>query len=69
MDIKMPVMNGYEAFEKIKAVLPDMPIIAQTAHASETDRDKILAMGFTNYITKPLDKERLLDLVRTQLTA
>jgi signal transduction histidine kinase len=68
MDIKMPVMNGYEAFEKIKAVLPDMPIIAQTAHASETDRDKIMTMGFTDYITKPLDKELLLDLVRAQLT-
>ncbi len=67
MDIKMPVMNGYEAFEKINEVLPHMPIIAQTAHASEADRDKILSMGFTNYITKPLDKELLLSMVHQHI--
>lgn len=63
MDIKMPVMNGYEAFEKISAIRPNLPIIAQTAHASEEDKDKVNNMGFTDYITKPINKELLLETI------
>ena len=63
MDIKMPVMNGYEAFEKITAIRPNLPIIAQTAHASEEDKDKVAVFGFTDYITKPINKELLLEMV------
>lgn len=63
MDIKMPIMNGYEAFEKITEIRPDLPIIAQTAHASEEDREKVNSMGFTDYITKPINKELLLEMV------
>ena len=67
MDIKMPVMNGYEAFEKISAIRPNLPIIAQTAHASEEDKDKVNNMGFTEYITKPIIKELLLEMVHKLL--
>ena len=63
MDIKMPVMNGYEAFEKITAIRPSLPIIAQTAHASEEDKEKVNVLGFTDYITKPINKELLLEMV------
>lgn len=63
MDIKMPIMNGYEAFEKITEIRPDLPIIAQTAHASEEDKEKVKKLGFTDYITKPINKELLLEMV------
>ena len=63
MDIKMPVMNGYEAFEIINKSNPNLPIIAQTAHSSIEDKEKVAQAGFTNYITKPLDKERIYELL------
>ena len=63
MDIKMPVMNGYEAFEQINSIRPNLPIVAQTAHASEEDKVKVNSMGFTDYITKPINKELLLEMV------
>ncbi len=59
MDIKMPVMNGFQALEVIREFRPNLPIIAQTAYASKEDEERIFAAGFTNYITKPLNKERL----------
>ena len=59
----MPVMNGYEAFEKITTIRPNLTIIAQTAHASEEDKDKVNTLGFTDYITKPINKELLLEMV------
>lgn len=64
MDIKMPIMNGYEAFENINKLYPNLPIIAQTAHASAEDKTKTLTLGFSNYITKPLNKELLLEMVK-----
>lgn len=67
MDIKMPVMNGYEAFEKINVIRPNLPIIAQTAHASEEDKEKVNVMGFTDYITKPINKELLLKMVEKHI--
>lgn len=63
MDLKMPVMNGYEAFDKIKILKPNIPIIAQTAHASEEDKEKIYRKGFSDYITKPINKDLLIDMV------
>ncbi|MGO4904381.1 response regulator [Flavobacterium sp. W20_MBD1_R3] len=59
MDIKMPVLNGYDAFEKIKLIKPELPVIAQTAYSSAEDREKIVQYGFNDYITKPLDKEKI----------
>ncbi len=63
MDIKMPIMDGYEAFEKITIIRPNLPIIAQTAHASVEDKEKVNLLGFTDYITKPINKELLLEMV------
>ncbi|MFD0779476.1 ATP-binding protein [Flavobacterium myungsuense] len=63
MDIKMPVMDGYAAFEKIKVFLPNLPVIAQTAHSSTEDKERVLQAGFTGYVTKPLDKEKIFELL------
>ncbi len=63
MDIKMPVMNGYEATREIKALRPDLPIIAQSAFTRYNDQDKGLKAGFDDYITKPILKDDLLFII------
>lgn len=63
MDIKMPIMNGFEAIERIQPMRPTLPIIAQTAYSSSEDKAKIEAAGFIDYITKPLNRERLFELL------
>jgi len=63
MDIKMPIMDGFEALELIKPIRPNLPIIAQTAYSSAEDEEKIYDAGFSNYITKPLNRERLFELI------
>lgn len=63
MDIKMPVKDGYTAFDEIKSFRPNLPVIAQTAYASSEDEKKILASGFRGYISKPINKERLFELI------
>ena len=63
MDIKMPKLNGYEAFTLIKETNPDIKIIAQTAYSSIEDKLKINEFGFDGYISKPIDKEMLYKLI------
>jgi len=60
MDIKMPVMDGYEATRKIKMHNDKIPVIAVTAYAQKNDREKILNHGFDEYISKPIKLETLL---------
>ena len=61
MDIKMPVMNGYEATRLIKHERPDLPVIAQSAFTSKEDRDKAREAGCDDFITKPISKSELLE--------
>ncbi len=63
MDINMNVMNGYIATEEIKKFRPKLPIIAQTALAIAGDREKALAAGCDEYISKPINKNKLMDLI------
>jgi signal transduction histidine kinase/CheY-like chemotaxis protein len=63
MDIKMPIMDGFEAFDKISPIRPNLPIIAQTAFSSNEDKEKIFKLGFHDYITKPINRERLFELI------
>ncbi len=63
MDIKMPVMDGYQATKIIKKLNPGVPVIAQTAYALSTDREKALQKGCDDYIPKPLKKSDLLQMV------
>ncbi|MCB2197469.1 MAG: PAS domain S-box protein [Bacteroidetes bacterium] len=63
MDIKMPVMNGFEATQKIKEHKKQVKIIGQTAYAHDNDRQKCLNAGFDNYIAKPIKIETLLSTI------
>ncbi|GHH32399.1 HAMP domain-containing protein [Lentzea cavernae] len=66
MDVMMPEMDGYAATTAIRA-MPDheqLPIIAVTAKAMPGDRDKSIASGANDYVTKPVDADQLIDCVR-----
>jgi signal transduction histidine kinase/CheY-like chemotaxis protein len=63
MDIKMPVLDGYQAFELIKETHPSRIVIAQTAHSSSEVKEQIMSVGFSGYITKPLDKEKIYEII------
>ena len=63
MDIKMPILDGHEAFKKIREFNTTIPIIAQTSYSFEEEIEKIKKTGFNNFISKPLDKEKLLEMV------
>jgi len=67
MDIKMPVMNGYEATGQIKKFNPDMPVIAQTAYALAGDRVKALNAGCDDYLSKPIKSEDLIKIIHKVL--
>ncbi|VAW18094.1 hypothetical protein MNBD_BACTEROID01-1375 [hydrothermal vent metagenome] len=60
MDIRMPVMDGYEAIRKIKGYRPGLPIIAQSAFAMLEDERKALDAGSDDYISKPIKKSLLI---------
>ncbi|MBX9806980.1 MAG: response regulator [Flavobacteriaceae bacterium] len=65
MDIKMPVLNGFEAFKIIHSFNPNLPVIAQTAYSSAEDYERIMTLGFSGYISKPLDKSKIYELIAT----
>ncbi len=59
MDMKMPVMDGYEATRKIRALYPNLPIVAITAFAMAGDREKAIASGCNGYLAKPIELKDL----------
>jgi signal transduction histidine kinase/CheY-like chemotaxis protein len=69
MDIMMPEMDGYEAMQKIrqKREFKNLPIIAVTAKAMSGDREKCIQAGASDYISKPVDIDQLLSLLRVWL--
>jgi len=69
MDVMMPEMDGYETMSAIRKVdkFSSLPIIALTAKAMKGDREKCIEAGASDYITKPVDTEQLLSLLRVWL--
>jgi CheY-like chemotaxis protein len=70
MDMGLPVMDGWEATTTAKAdgEIKEIPIIALTAHALESDREKALACGADDFDTKPIDFKRLLEKIENLLS-
>ena len=71
MDIQMPVMNGYEATKRIRALKDpknaSVPIVAMTANAFEEDREKSFEAGMNGHLSKPVSVEELMDMLENVL--
>jgi CheY-like chemotaxis protein len=69
MDIMMPEMDGYETTRAVRErpEFKNLPIVALTAKAMKGDREKSIASGASDYITKPVDVDQLLSLMRVWL--
>ena len=63
MDIKMPVMDGLEATTRIKNSHPDLPVIALTANAFDSDRQLALKSGCDDFLSKPVSAEKCLAMI------
>ena len=70
MDMSLPVVDGWEATRRIKAAptTRSIPIIALTAHAMTSDREKALEAGCDDYDTKPIEMPRLLEKIEAILS-
>ena len=63
MDIRLPDANGLELTKEIKAIRPGLPVIAQTAYALTSDRNKSEEFGCDGYISKPISKSELFRII------
>ena len=64
MDIKMPVMDGLEATKAIKEKHPDLPVVALTANAFDSDRQLALEAGCNDFLSKPVSSELCIKTIR-----
>ena len=72
LDLNMPIMSGLESAQRIRQLekehgLPQVPIIAVTAKAMQGDREQCIAAGANDYISKPVDVDKLLSLIKVWL--
>ncbi len=63
MDVRMPVMSGFEATPLIRKMRPELPVIAQTSYAMDGDREKSIESGCTDYIAKPFNIKEFIELI------
>ena len=69
MDIKMPLMDGLEATRQIKARKPDIPIIALTANAFDSDRQMAMDAGCNDFLSKPVNADKCIKAMQELLEA
>jgi CheY-like chemotaxis protein len=69
MDVAMPGIDGLEAMRRIKAAIPTMPIVIASAHSMASDRERFLAAGADNVLSKPFRLADLISIVQTLATA
>jgi len=67
MDIRLPLMDGLEATAKIKELIPEMPVIIQSAYAMQSTREEAIESGCDDFITKPIKVETLLAILHRHL--
>jgi len=67
MDIRLPLMDGLEATTKIKGLIPEMPVIIQSAYAMQSTKEEALESGCDDFITKPIKVETLLAILHRHL--
>ena len=63
MDIKMPVMDGLEATRQIKAAHPELPVLALTANAFDSDRQLVFEAGCNDFLSKPVNAAKCLEMI------
>jgi PAS domain S-box-containing protein len=68
MDMQMPVMDGITTVRQLRSNRYDRPIIALTANALQSDRDLCLEAGYTDYLSKPIDVQHLIEILRVHTT-
>ncbi|NWJ52384.1 MAG: response regulator [Bacteroidetes bacterium] len=68
MDIKMPLLDGYEATKQIRVFKPNLPIIAQTAYSTDNDKNRAFESGCSDFITKPIKQELLISKIKGLLS-
>ena len=64
MDIKMPIMDGLEATKAIKEKQPDLPVVALTANAFDSDRQLAFEAGCVDFLSKPVSSDLCLNTIR-----
>ena len=64
MDINLPIKDGYQATDDIRMLSKTVPIVAVTAYAQNSDRQKIMKSGFTDYLAKPVEEDDFLNTIR-----